>query len=266
MKIICPDPGRTLYATDAITGVSITPIGTPPVVEISDSTITAWAELAYTPDKPTTTIGWDGDPEAEGVSVISWTYGIWRGLNITGGVRHLRCWVKRKAGATLAIKAQILTLQGHDGSSYVTIGKVGIGATAAGTDDPPCDYVDIIRAAAFDTRITFGTANPFKIISSLSQITGGAIDATTDIYTKAAHGLETGDAISLTSLTGGTGLTAGTLYYFHKLSSSTGYICSSLANALAGTAVNVTLAASNVVLTPVDANIEIRLELAGVAS
>jgi hypothetical protein len=43
-----------------------------------------------------------------------------------------------------------------------------------------------------------------------SAVTGGAIEADDNIYTKTAHGYSTGDRVVLTSLTGGTGLTAGT--------------------------------------------------------
>ena len=266
MTLNFSSPVRTLYATDGITTANANAIGAPPPIEISYTSITAWATIAYTPDAPTTTLSWDGDPEIAGASTITPNYGIWRGANIDGGLRHLRIWVRRKSGATLAIKAQTLTIQGHDGTSYATVGKIGIGATAAGTDEPVTDYFDIIRANTLDPRLTFGTANPLKFISSLSTITGGAIEADDNVYTKIGHGLTTGDAVSLTSLTGGTGVTAGTLYYFHRLTADTGYLCSSLANALAGTAINVTLDASSVVLTPVDTNVEICVELTGAAS
>ncbi len=82
-----------------------------------------------------------------------------------------------------------------------------------------------------------------------TTVTGGAIEADDNIYTKAAHGFVTGDRVSLDSLTGGTGLTAGNYYFFHRLSSSTGYLCSTYALAVAGTAINVTVDASAVVLT-----------------
>lgn len=85
-----------------------------------------------------------------------------------------------------------------------------------------------------------------------TAVSGGAIAAATDIYTKTAHGLVTGQRVVLTSLTGGTGLTAGQVYFFNRTGADTGLICSSLANAIAGTAVNVTADASSVVLTPTE--------------
>jgi hypothetical protein len=85
-----------------------------------------------------------------------------------------------------------------------------------------------------------------------TAVTGGAITASTDVYAKTAHGLVTGQRVVLTSLTGGTGLTAGTAYFFSRTSADAGFICSTLANAIAGTAINVTADASSVVLTPTD--------------
>lgn len=85
-----------------------------------------------------------------------------------------------------------------------------------------------------------------------TAITGGAIEADDNIYTKASHGLVTGDRVELTSLTGGTGVTAGNFYYFHRLTANTGYLCETPAAAQAGTAINVTLDASSVELTPTE--------------
>lgn len=85
-----------------------------------------------------------------------------------------------------------------------------------------------------------------------SAITGGTITASTDVYAKTAHGLVTGQRVVLTSLTGGTGVTAGSYYFFNRIDANSGYLCSTVANAIAGTAVNVTADASAVVLTPAD--------------
>lgn len=85
-----------------------------------------------------------------------------------------------------------------------------------------------------------------------TAITGGAIASATEIYTKTAHGLVTGQRVALTSLTNGAGLTAGTIYFFHRLSADTGLLCGTHANAVAGTAVNVTSDATSVVLTPTE--------------
>ena len=85
-----------------------------------------------------------------------------------------------------------------------------------------------------------------------TAITGAAITASTDVYAKTAHGLVTGQRVVLTSLTGGTGLSAGTAYFFSRTSADAGFLCSTLANAIAGTAINVTADASSVVLTPTE--------------
>jgi hypothetical protein len=85
-----------------------------------------------------------------------------------------------------------------------------------------------------------------------TAITGGAITASSDVYAKTAHGLVTGQRVILTSLTGGTGLTAGTAYFFIRTDANNGFIASTLANALAGTRIDVTLDASSVVLTPTE--------------
>jgi hypothetical protein len=85
-----------------------------------------------------------------------------------------------------------------------------------------------------------------------TAVTGGAITATTDVYTKNAHGLVTGQRVALTSLTGGTGLTAGQVYFFIKTNDNTGFLASTLANAIAGTRIDVTADASSVVLTPTE--------------
>lgn len=115
---------------------------------------------------------------------------------------------------------------------------------------------------------------PFVLSGMGGNITAGAITAADDVYTKTAHGLYTGQRVNLVSLTGGTGLVAGTNYYFHKLTDNTGKLCATYANAGTGTAVNVTVDASSVVLAPsksgikfgmdtTDNNIEFRVICAG---
>lgn len=77
-------------------------------------------------------------------------------------------------------------------------------------------------------------------------LTGGSITAASDVYTKTSHGLHTGDEVKLNSLTGGTGLTAGTTYWVNVLSANTAEFCATFANAEAGTQINVTTDATNV--------------------
>lgn len=85
-----------------------------------------------------------------------------------------------------------------------------------------------------------------------TAITGGTLTASTDVYAKTAHGLVTGQRVILTSLTGGTGVTAGTAYYFIRNSADAGYLATTPANAQAGTRIDITADGSSVVLTPAE--------------
>jgi hypothetical protein len=82
-----------------------------------------------------------------------------------------------------------------------------------------------------------------------TAVTGGAITASTNIYAKTAHGFQTGQRVILNSITNGAGLTALNYYFFHRLGADSGYLCTTVANAIAGTSVDVTTDATNVVLT-----------------
>jgi hypothetical protein len=76
--------------------------------------------------------------------------------------------------------------------------------------------------------------------------TDADVNAGTDVITKASHGMETGDGPVRTSNAGGAlpaGLAAATDYYFIKVSANTFKLATSRANALAGTAINITAAA-----------------------
>lgn len=85
-----------------------------------------------------------------------------------------------------------------------------------------------------------------------TAVTGGTLTATTDVYAKTAHGLVTGQRVVLTSLTGGTGVTAGTVYFFIRTDANSGYLATTLANAIAGTRIDITADGSSVVLTPTE--------------
>lgn len=73
-----------------------------------------------------------------------------------------------------------------------------------------------------------------------TALTGATIAAATDLVTKAAHGLATGDPIIFSSLTGGVGLAITTRYWAIVASSSTFKVASTYALAVAGTGINVT--------------------------
>lgn len=98
------------------------------------------------------------------------------------------------------------------------------------------------------TAVAAGATTVTATLTAATPVTAGAIAAATDLYTKVANGFVTGDALKLVSLTGGTGLTAGTTYYYVKLSADTGKLASSYLNAIAGTVVDVTVDATSVVL------------------
>lgn len=80
---------------------------------------------------------------------------------------------------------------------------------------------------------------PFQftaVCSTLTSVTGAAA---TDLLTKAAHGLLTGDAVIPTFSAGFGNLTSGNRYYAIWVSSSTFKLASTLALALAGTAIDI---------------------------
>lgn len=106
----------------------------------------------------------------------------------------------------------------------------------------------IVSGTGVLTAVAAGATTITATYTTGTSVTGGAIEADDEIYTKADHGFVTGDDVKLVSLSGGTGLTAGTTYYFHRLTDNTGYLCSSFANAVAGTPVAVSADGSSVVL------------------
>ena len=94
---------------------------------------------------------------------------------------------------------------------------------------------------------------PSLSLNNGTAVTGGAIEADDEVYTKTAHGLVTGQRVVLTSFSGGTGLTAATVWFFHALTANTGYLCATPTLAVAGTAGTAcTVDATSVVLTPTE--------------
>lgn len=86
---------------------------------------------------------------------------------------------------------------------------------------------------------------PTNNATALTAVTAEADD---DLFTKANHGLETGDPVVISALTGGTGVLANTRYWAIKASSSTFKLASSYANAVAGTGIDITLDGSAITL------------------
>lgn len=83
-----------------------------------------------------------------------------------------------------------------------------------------------------------------------AALTGVTAEADDEIVTKVGHGLNTGDPLTYTSGTGFTGLTAGTGYFVIRLGADTFKLATTQANAIAGTAINITADGSSGVFTP----------------
>lgn len=114
--------------------------------------------------------------------------------------------------------------------------------------DPACTWTssDATKATvnAGTGKITAVAAGVTNIVATLQlspSITAIAAEADDDTFTKAAHALNTGDAVDLLNLGGGTGFGAvGNRRYVIRTGANTFKLATSYANALAGTAVDVT--------------------------
>jgi hypothetical protein len=180
------------------------------------------------------------------------------GFSLTAQANYFRLTAHRLPGATTSLL---------DNQIIVTFSEKEVGRIYVDAATQKCGALIWHSGALeqFDTR--------FALSGNGSNITAGTVEADDNIYTKATHGLVTGQRVTLVSLTGGTGLTAGNKYFFHKLSANTGYLCSTYALAIAGTAADVTVDATDVVLTPtydcgihltsVDPALQICIEFAG---
>lgn len=142
------------------------------------------------------------------------------------------------------LSANAVTIDADTGLAIVT----NLAADAAVVWTNSDDTKATVGGDGLVTAVAAGSTTVTATYTPGTQVTGGVIEADDDIYTKSGHGFNTGDALKLVSLSGGSGLTAGTTYYFIKLSTSTGKLASSFANAVAGTAVDVTVDATSVVL------------------
>lgn len=82
-----------------------------------------------------------------------------------------------------------------------------------------------------------------------------------DLFTKASHGLETGDRVAITGFSAG--ITAGT-YFVIYVSSSTFQLASTVADAIAGTAVAVSADGTGGTVTPTEAVTGFATDLTGI--
>lgn len=107
--------------------------------------------------------------------------------------------------------------------------------------------------AAGDLVVKSGAGPVIKgdmLAATYPSLTGVAAESDDDLFTLANHGLLTGEALLYVSGTGFTGITTSTTYYVIRVSSSTFKLASSLANAGAGTAIDITVDGSAGVFTP----------------
>ncbi|MES2595893.1 MAG: autotransporter-associated beta strand repeat-containing protein [Verrucomicrobiota bacterium] len=93
---------------------------------------------------------------------------------------------------------------------------------------------------------TFSAVASTRVIS----LTGVTVSAATDLLTKIDHGLLTGDSITVTTIVNGAGLKQGSNYFVIRVSPDTFKLAISPADAEFGSAVNVTLNRSSVVISP----------------
>lgn len=153
---------RTLYGTDGVTQYSPA-LGAPANIEIT-TTANAWLAVAFTPSGTTVTLYHPGDDATFGAVFTNATARIngCGGINLKE-VNYLRCWARRKPGATGAITAQKIILKSWDGSALAEVGRLYVSAVAAGTDETVSDVCQIIRTDA-DPLLTFPSAHPFNVV------------------------------------------------------------------------------------------------------
>lgn len=105
-------------------------------------------------------------------------------------------------------------------------------------------FVSAGSSEVFDVtgcKTIFGSLAVTVTTPSNQTFPSTAVDVTANTITKAAHGFLTGLAVTLTT-TGGlpAGLATSTTYYVIKIDADTFKLASNLANALAGTAIDIT--------------------------
>lgn len=149
---------RTLYGSDGVTKY-VPGLGGPSSYQFTDAD--AWVSLALTGTGTTVTVG-------HAYGSMSLTNADAR-INASGGTnftsaRVLRVWARRKPGATGAIAAQKVVVKCWDGAALTEVGRIYVAAVAAGTEEPICDPLDIIRSNTADSLINFLAAHPLNLI------------------------------------------------------------------------------------------------------
>lgn len=101
-----------------------------------------------------------------------------------------------------------------------------------------------------------GTSIDFQVIASIYPVTiqtGSAVTVTSaapGVFTLAAHGMQAGTPFYLSSGTAPTGLSNGTVYYASNITTNTFTASTTIANALAGTAITTSSTGTSVVIDP----------------
>ncbi len=103
-----------------------------------------------------------------------------------------------------------------------------------------------IGATGVLTAVAAGSTTITATLQAVASITGINAEADDDLFTKSAHGLVTGDAINLLALGSGTGFgSIGDTRYVIKVSATTFKLATTFANAMVGTAIDVTADATS---------------------
>ncbi len=106
-------------------------------------------------------------------------------------------------------------------------------------------FLQVVSLATGLNAYPLTTSNTTKLSPSFYQFAGGVapdFSIATDVFTKAAHGLSTGMSVVFSTGSNKTvgGLTHGTTYYAIPINANTFKLASSAANAIAGTAIDLT--------------------------
>lgn len=137
------------------------------------------------------------------------------------------------AGATAG--AEVVTVTG----SAITV-QIATGVSTATQVKAAWDAK--AEAVALATAAITGTGSNAQVVAAAAALTGGTgeVDIDNELVKSTAHGFRTGRKIALTTSSAlPTGLTA-TNYWMIRVSDDTLKFASSLSNAIAGTAVNIT--------------------------
>lgn len=155
--------------------------------------------------------------------------------------------------ATLTIDASDVDVQTPAAVKSEIDATTGLGKLTNMTGDATCTWVSsdptkatVSASTGKITAVAAGATTITATLQAVASITGVSGTASTDIFGKTAHGLVTGDAVDLLALGGGTGFGAiGNTRYVIKVDADTFKLATTLANAVAGTAIDITGDATN---------------------